>query len=255
MGLIGRVEASPFYPPSERPLLERLFEIGEKRMELTRKRLSGLYFVVDPTMPSGRLLGILEAALDGGVDLVQVWSAWKERGPFIDLVKEMRRQTKQHAVPLIVNNDVVMAKKVDADGVHMDGYGMTPREIRKELGESSIVGYTIGNDLSRVRWAESEGADYISFCSIFPSPSVTECEIVPLDTVRRARRIASIPLFASGGINLDNAGQVLEAGADGIAVISAIQKNSNPETVAREFKRIIDSSLQRANSKLVRTPA
>ncbi len=224
-------------------------------MELTAKRLSGLYFVVDPTMPSGKLLGVLEAALDGGVDLVQVWSAWKDNGPFIDLVKNMQRQTKRHAVPLIVNNDVVMAEKVDADGVHMDGYDMTPNEIRRRLGESSIVGYTVGNNLSRVRWAEGEGADYISFCSIFPSPSATECEIVPLDTVRRAKRIAKVPIFASGGINLDNAREVLEAGADGIAVISAIQKSTNPERIAREFKRIINSSLQGASSKLARNPA
>lgn len=212
---------------------------------MMKRRLSGLYFVVDPTDSSEKLLSVLEAALRGGVDAVQVWSAWQSREPLIDKVTDIHNVTKRYGVPLIINNDIDMAETISAEGVHLDGYDLTPREIRTRLGDSWIVGYTTGNDLQRVKWAEREGADYISFCSIYPSPSVANCDIVPLETVKQARKLVEIPIFASGGINLGNAKEVLEAGADGVAVISAIQRAKNPEEAAREFKKIVDSALVR----------
>ncbi len=211
---------------------------------MMKRRLSGLYFVVDPTDASEKLFTVLEAALRGGVDIVQVWSAWQNREPLIDKVTDIHNLTRRYGVSLIINNDVDMAEIISAEGVHMDSYDLTPREIRTRL-ESCIVGYTTGNDLQRVKWAERVGADYISFCSIYPSPSVTNCDIVPLETVKKARKMVEIPIFASGGINLGNAKEVLEAGADGIAVISAIQRAGSPEKAAREFKEIVDSALAR----------
>ncbi len=212
---------------------------------MMKRRLSGLYFVVDPSDASEKLFTVLEAALRGGADIVQVWSAWQKREPLIDKVSDIHNLTRRYGVSLIINNDVDMAETIGAEGVHMDGYDLTPKEIRTRLGESCIVGYTTGNDLQRVKWAESEGADYISFCSIYPSPSVANCDIVPLETVKNARKMVEIPIFASGGINLGNAKEVLEAGADGIAVISAIQRAGSPEEAAREFKKIVDSGLAR----------
>jgi thiamine-phosphate pyrophosphorylase len=111
--------------------------------------------------------------------------------------------------------------------------------VRQALGERSVVGYTLGNDLSKLKWAESVGADYVSFCSVFPTSSVTQCEIVPIEWVKSAKSISKLPVFASGGITLGNVHLVLEAGADGVAVISAILKASDPELAARSFKEII----------------
>ncbi len=208
-----------------------------------RRRLSGLYFVVNPSEDLERLLIVLEGALKGGVDLVQVWSASDDKKTLIEKVRRIRKVTERYHAPLIINNDADMARRAGADGVHMDGYDLTPAELRRKVGESCIVGYTTGNDLDRVKWAEREGADYISFCSIYPSPSVAECDLVPLETIRTARKIIEIPIFASGGIKIENAREVLEAGADGIAVISAIQRAVDPEKVACEFKGMIDSVL------------
>jgi len=185
------------------------------------------------------LLSRLTAALRGGVDLVQVWRAWKGTDESFEVVREIAEVTSDRGVPLLINNDLAMAKRVDADGVHMDGFEHSPKEIRTRLGKTCIVGYTTGNDLTRVEWAEREGADYISFCSIFPSPSVTDCEIVPLEVVRRARGLVGMPIFASGGITLQNARQVLDAGADGLAIVSAIQKAPDPQDVASRFKSIL----------------
>ena len=97
----------------------------------------------------------------------------------------------------------------------------------------------MGNDLERLKWAEKMGADYVSFCAVFQTSSVSQCEIVPLTSIRLAKSMAKIPIFASGGITLDNVRSVLEAGADGIAVISAILKAQDPEQIAKSFKKII----------------
>jgi len=121
----------------------------------------------------------------------------------------------------------------------MDGYDTTPSDVRKALGRQSIVGYTVGNDLKRVKWAETVGANYVSFCAVFPTTSVAQCDIIPLHTIRLAKSMIHIPVFASGGINLDNAHLILETGVDGIAVVSSILKASDPEQAAKSFNAII----------------
>lgn len=203
------------------------------------KRLEGLYLVVDPSIPSSQLLEIVQESLRGGVDILQLWSASQERSRVLRLARNLMTLAKQHDVPLLINNDVRLAEEVGADGVHLDEYQVTPAEVRRKLGAHGIVGYTLGNDLDRLRWADAVGADYVSFCAVFPTSSVTQCEIVPLDSVRSAKAITKKPVFASGGIDLNNAHLVLEAGADGIAVISAILKAEDPEKAARSFKEII----------------
>jgi len=202
-------------------------------------RLQGLYLVVNPSMPHRRLLDVVEKALKGGVDLLQLWRAWQNRSEVKELAKELLNLAKHYGVPLIINKDLQLAKDVDAHGVHMDGYNVIPADARQVLNEQSIVGYTVGNDLKWLKWAEDVRADYVSFCSVFPTTSVAQCEIVPLDTIRSAKSSTHLPVFASGGINLGNAHLVLEAGVDGIAVISAILNAHDPEQAAKSFKDII----------------
>lgn len=202
-------------------------------------RLRGLYLVVDPSISHRRLLEVVEKALKGGVDVLQLWKAWQNRFKTMGLARELLNLANDYGVPLIVNNDLQLAKDVKAHGVHMDEYDVIPADIRKTLDEQSIVGYTVGNDLKWLKWAENVGADYVSFCSVFPTTSVSQCEIVPLRTIRSAKSLTHIPLFASGGINLSNAHLVLETGVDGIAVISSILQAKDPERAAKSFKDII----------------
>jgi thiamine-phosphate pyrophosphorylase len=211
----------------------------QSRVEVTAlKKLAGLYLVVDPTIPRAKLLEIVEKALRGGVDIIQLWSSG-QGSTGKDLAHDLLSLARHHNAPLIINNDLKLAKQAGADGVHFDGYDVLPVEVRQKLGEGSIVGYTLGNDLSKLKWAESVGADYVSFCSVFPTSSVTQCEIVPIESVKLAKSISKLPVFASGGITLSNVHLVLQAGADGVAVISAILKASDPELAARSFKEII----------------
>jgi thiamine-phosphate pyrophosphorylase len=88
-----------------------------------------------------------------------------------------------------------LAKEVGANGLYLDRYDITPSEVRQVLGKHSIIGYTIGDNLEKVRWAETVGADYVSFCSVFPTSSVAQCDIVPLETIKAAKIQTTLPVF------------------------------------------------------------
>lgn len=203
------------------------------------KKLQGLYLLLDPAIRHNKLVGIVEKALKGGVDILQLWANWQDRFAVLKLTKILLGLATEYDVPLIINNDLELAKETGAHGLHMDRYDVTPTEIRKVLGRQFIVGYTLGNNLEKLKWVEDVGADYVSFCAVFPTSSVNTCQMVPLDSIRLAKSTTNLKVFASGGINLSNAHLVLKAGADGIAVMSAILKAQNPERAARSFKDII----------------
>jgi thiamine-phosphate pyrophosphorylase len=208
-------------------------------MEMTRvHRLKGLYLIVSPILSHKELLSATEKVLKGGVDILQLSAE-----PKIFWVKTFAREladlAREHETPFLINNDLQLAKEVEADGVHFDTYKITPKEARQVLGKECLVGYTVNADTKKVLWADKEGADYVSFCSVFQECTATHCPIIPIEAIRSARSLTSLSIFAAGGINLDNAHLVLEAGADGIAGTSALLKAKDPEQTAMGFKGII----------------
>lgn len=205
---------------------------------MSSRKMEGLYLVVSPILPLDKLLLATEKALRGGVDMLQL-IAGEETSEMLALARSLSHSTGNHKTLFLINGSLRLAKEINADGLHFDSYNTVPSEVKQGLGKECIVGYTLSNDMDRVRWAEEVGADYVSFCSVFPTCSATQCQIVSLETVRTARSRTALPIFAAGGINLDNAHLVLEAGVDGIAVTSALLKAKDPEQTARSFKKII----------------
>jgi len=210
----------------------------------TAKELRGLYLVADLSLPEQKLIRAVESAVRGGAQIVQIWNVAKagEESTF-KICDTITSVVGKASVPLIVHNDLNLAKRMGANGIHFDEFHTSANDARKVLGPDAIVGYTCGNNQDMVRKAKSLGADYISFCAVFQSPSVVSCEIVPLESVRQAKRIISIPVFASGGITLENAYLVMEAGADGLAIASSILSAKDPEAMARAFRQTIDKYL------------
>jgi thiamine-phosphate pyrophosphorylase len=209
-------------------------------MEVMEKKLCGLYLVVDMTVAEEKLLPTLEQALDGGVDILQLWGKKQDGSSASSIASRILSLAREYTALCLVADDLELCKTIGANGVHFDGYPyppITPGEAKRQLGSGAIVGVTCGNSVEKLRWAEENGADYVSFCSIFPTSSVDSCEIVPLEMVRTAKKILTIPVFASGGITLENVDDVLNAGADGIAVVSAILKAVNPKAAAAAFKK------------------
>lgn len=202
------------------------------------RKLQGLYLVVSPILPTEKLLFATEKALDGGVDVMQ-FSAGKETADMHVVASVLAGLAKKHKTPFLINNSLELAKEVEADGVHFDTFDVAPSEVRRVLGNDSIVGYTVNVDMEKLRWAEQTGADYISFCSIFHICEAAQCPIVSLETVKTARSVTKLSIFAAGGIALENAHLILEAGVDGVAVTSAILKAKDPEQAAKAFKEIL----------------
>lgn len=218
-------------------------------------KVKGLYFVVDISFVEKvgveKLSEIVERAIKGGVDVIQLWAdeaKWQLNfKEFFDVAKKLIDIAHKYNVPVLIANDVELCAKLNADGVHLDGYEIPKQsgeEIREIIGSDKIIGITCGNDIKKIEWAKQNGVDYISFCSIFPTSSVDSCEIVPLEMIKKAKEILGedFPVFASGGITIENVSDVLTAGADGVAVISAIMKSENPEEVSSKFKEKILSA-------------
>lgn len=204
-------------------------------MRETMKHRS-LYLVVDPRPGAARVLPKVDAALAGGVDVIQVWNHWADGQDAIEFIGRTVALARRRGVPVLVHDRLDLLRKTEADGIHYDVPFLAPNEVREIVGRAVLYGVTVGNELERVHWAASEGADYVSFCSMFPSRSADACELVELSTLTTAReRYPALTIYASGGITPENAPQVLAAGADGIAVISGILASADPEAAARRY--------------------
>lgn len=201
-------------------------------MEITRNTYiikSGLYLVVDPAMEEQSLLKKLQVGLSKGLAAVQVWDNFKNVPEVESLLQKICSLCKAHKTPVLVNNRWEYLRTINLDGVHFDSRPDNLEGIVNELNRSFLVGLTCGNNLDDVQWASKNPVDYISFCSMFPSYSAGDCEIVSHETVEKAREIFKKPLFLSGGIDLGNIHQLKELKYDGIAVISGIMNAENPE--------------------------
>lgn len=202
------------------------------------KKLAGLYLVIDPSQEHESLLNKLQAALKGGVDIVQIWDHWtkdQDKEAQLAFIKRAKELVKDFQVPLLMNQDWSLALETGLDGVHFDRLPEDFQEVQPKL-KDQYIGLTVTNNMEAVEMAEQNGLSYISFCSVFPSPSVQSCDIVQPDSIRKAKEISNMPIFLSGGINQENLVRLKELAFDGIAVISGILNEANPETAAKKYK-------------------
>lgn len=207
---------------------------------MKKKINGGIYLVLDPSINKAELLEKLEEALDGGVDTVQTWNHWPDsfsKFDKIELVEEILNLTKKYSVPVLINEDWKLLKETDLDGVHFDEIPENYDRIQDEIQREFNAGITCSNDLEIIQWADEHDFDYISFCSMFPSSSVSSCEIVRSETVQKAREITYLPLFVSGGITPKNLSELDDLDFQGVAVISGILSSENPKKSAYEYKQ------------------
>ncbi|MCK9380309.1 MAG: thiamine phosphate synthase [Sulfuritalea sp.] len=186
-------------------------------------KLSGLIAVTldDPLLP--RLSALVKAALDGGAPFVQYRNKMASRPLRRAQAAEMLRICRASGAKLIINDDVWLAVEIGADGAHLgrdDAPGGSLAAARDALGPKRILGVSCYNELARGEQAAAAGADYLAFGSIFPSRTKPGAVRAPLELLGEARRRFGLPVAAIGGITLDNAAQVIAAGADMLAVVS-----------------------------------
>ena len=186
-------------------------------------KLAGLCAVTldDPLLP--RLSALVKAALDGGAPFVQYRNKLASRPLRRAQAAEMLRICRAAGAKLIINDDVWLAVEIGADGAHLgrdDAPGGSLATARDALGSKRILGVSCYNDIALAEEAAAAGADYIAFGSMFPSRTKPRAVHAPLELLGEAKRRFGLPVAAIGGITLDNAPQLIAAGADILAVVS-----------------------------------
>jgi len=197
--------------------------------------IGGLYAITPECADTESLVQRVRQALSGGARLVQ----YRNKGDDVALrheqVSELLSLCRHFHVPLVINDDIRLADLTGADGVHLGKDDGGVREARLILGPDKIIGVSCYNDLRRALDAEAHGANYVAFGSFFPSTTKPGAAAAPLSLLREAKHSLNIPVVAIGGITADNVAPLIEAGADAVAVISALFDGDNVGAAARRF--------------------
>ena len=199
-----------------------------------------LYLVTDDGLSRGRSCAqVVEAALRGGVSIVQYREKASTTRRMIDEARDLLRLCRRAGVLFIVNDRVDVALAVDADGVHVGQDDMPAGLARALIGPRKILGVSAGNP-EEARRAEGEGADYVGASPVFATPTKTDAPpAIGVDGLRALVAAVSIPVVAIGGMNAENAAVILSAGAAGVAVVSAIVSAPDVEAAARAIRDAI----------------
>lgn len=208
-----------------------------------RSRVRGLYVVTDDTLVPGRdHVAAARAALRGGARLIQLRDKQRDAGLLLPVAREIRDLCAGAGALFLVNDRVDLAVAAGADGVHLGQTDLPVPEARTLLGPDRLVGVSVEN-VEQARLAEAQGADYLGVGAIYGSASKTDAgEAVGLEHLRRLRAAASLPIVAIGGITLERVSEVRAAGADSIAVISAVVGAPDPEAAARRLAAAWDGA-------------
>lgn len=203
-----------------------------------------LYLVTDRGLSQGcPLEEVILQAVQGGVSIVQLREKEASTRFFVEEAQRIKELLAPFKVPLIINDRVDVALAVGADGVHIGQNDMPYPLARRLLGPRAIIGLSV-ETMAQVLEAEAYDADYLGVSPIFPTPTKTDTiGAWGLEGLAEVRRASRHRLVAIGGLNVSNAADVIRAGADGIAVVSAICAAPDPRRAAEELKRVICAAL------------
>ena len=211
------------------------------------KELLKLYLVTDRNLSLGRdLEEVVSEAVKGGVTIVQLREKDASTGEFVALARKLMALLKPLGIPLIINDRVDVALAADADGVHI-GQSDMPYEIaRKLLGPDKIIGLSVEN-FEDIEKANALDVDYIGISPVYGTPTKTDtAEPFGLEGLRKAVNMSKHPTVAIGGMNAGTIADVMAAGTDGVAVVSAICSAENIREAAAQLKAIVESNSRSA---------
>lgn len=200
----------------EQRLLSRL-----QRQDKAR-RLTGLYAIIDSGALAGRRhVDVAEEIILGGAKIIQFRDKSRDKSERLAIAQQLRELCLRHGVLFIINDYIGLALATDADGLHLGQRDLPVSVARRLLPIDKLVGLSV-NTVEQAIAAQAAGADYVSAGSIYPTMSKEGAVVIGLEGLRQIKQAVSLPVVAIGGINKDNVAEVLEAGADSVAVISAI---------------------------------
>lgn len=184
----------------------------------------------------------VKKALVGGATFVQLREKNLDREVFLAEAKEIQKLCKEYGVPFVVNDEVSIAKDIDADGVHVGQSDMEAMDVRKILGPDKIIGVS-AQTVEQAIIAEKHGADYLGVGAVFTTGSKDDADDVSHETLKAICEAVSIPVIAIGGITKDNVAELAGSGICGVAVISAIFGQKDIQKATEELKFSVENML------------
>ena len=205
-----------------------------------------VYLVTQESLSAGRSTReVVEAAIAGGVDVVQLREKDRSARERYHLGRKLRTLTREAGVTFVVNDRVAIAQAVDADGVHLGDEDLPVSVAREILGADAVVGRAVSFVEDAVA-AERAGADYLGVGAVYSTGSKDDIDddeyAIGPERVADIAAAVDIPVVGIGGVDADNAGPVVEAGADGVAVITAITRADDPEAATRELGEAVEDA-------------
>jgi thiamine-phosphate pyrophosphorylase len=208
-----------------------------------------LYALIDPEHAGGRdIVELAQLVAQGGATLVQLRDKRSATRLMVDRARHIKASLQAFDVPLLINDRLDVALACDADGVHVGQQDMAVEDARRLLGREAIIGLSI-KTATEAEAAPLDILDYVGVGGVFatsskenPAPAIGVAGLARIADIVR-RRAPKFPLCAIAGITIDNASHVIAAGADGVAVISALSLDSSPQAAARKMRVVIDAAL------------
>lgn len=195
-----------------------------------------LYGITDRYWLNGRpLIHDVQLALEGGVTMIQLREKNLDEESFYREAIEIKELCKKFHVPFIINDNVELAKKVDADGIHVGQNDMAAQDVRAIIGPDKILGVST-QTVEEALLAQKMGADYLGVGAVFPTGSKDDCWVLSHDLCREICSAVTIPVVAIGGINLGNISKLSGLGFSGISLISAIFGQSDIKSAAMKLR-------------------
>ena len=203
--------------------------------------IHGLYAITPDIANTDLLLAKVEAALQGGINMLQYRNKTANHKLQTQQARAILPLCRQYNVPLIINDSVKLCLTLDADGVHLGADDGNLAEVRAKLGSSKILGASCYNRFDLALQAQKAGASYVAFGACFSSSTKPNAPVAALDLFTRAKAELNIPIVAIGGITLQNASQVIAAGASAIASINAIFGANDVKLTSQQLSQLFKS--------------
>jgi thiamine-phosphate pyrophosphorylase len=199
-----------------------------------------LYAVTDRHWLNGETLySQIEKAIAGGCTFVQLREKNLSHEEFVQEALEVQKLCRENKIPFIINDDVSIAKDIDADGVHVGQGDMDAMDVRRILGADKIIGVS-AHTVEQALKAEQQGADYLGVGAVFETGSKSDAQVISHDTLRQICQAVSIPVIAIGGITKENISQLSGTGVCGVAVISAIFGQPDIKQATKELRKNVE---------------
>lgn len=212
-------------------------------MKFDKEQLK-LYAVTDRSWLEGEsLCSQVEKALKGGATMIQIREKEMDEEGFYQEALQIQKLCREYQVPLIINDNVKLAARLQADGVHVGQDDMDVKEVRRELGDQAIIGVS-AHTCQQALLAQEGGADYLGVGAVFPTGTKSDATDVGLEGLAHICGQVAIPVVAIGGIHKNNIKKLKGSKAAGIAVVSAIFAQKDVKQAARELRKEVERMLE-----------